>query len=218
MLGTGLPSFWSIRTGEMRLLLGLSGWTANDWTGASALDQLAPPAEPDADLLLKLGAAFRDHPTLTLDQVLARARTSAPLAAAGLNRLAQMGQVIHDLHAGVYRWRQIMPVAVSLDLIGPDDPETEAARAIVLERRVKVSRNDKRPDGLQVLEGRAGERPVALLLDADGRMLRGKCTCSHHFKSVLRRGPCRHLQALRTATSRGTKAASLDAWYKSLLN
>ena len=48
LLGTGLPSFWSIRMGPMRLILGLSGWTANDWTGAAALDQLAPPAEPDA--------------------------------------------------------------------------------------------------------------------------------------------------------------------------
>src|SRR5262249_50279179 len=46
LLGTGLPSFWVARMGEMRLTLGLSGWTANDWTGASALDQLTPPAEP----------------------------------------------------------------------------------------------------------------------------------------------------------------------------
>ncbi|MHC5543897.1 hypothetical protein ACYOEI_37190, partial [Singulisphaera rosea] len=43
LLGSGLPSFWSIRMGEMRLLLGLSGCTANDWSGGSALDQIAPP-------------------------------------------------------------------------------------------------------------------------------------------------------------------------------
>ena len=47
LLGTGLPSFWSIQMGPLRLILGLSGWTANDWTGAAALDQLAPPADPD---------------------------------------------------------------------------------------------------------------------------------------------------------------------------
>ena len=42
LLGTGLPSFWSVRMGEMRLLLGLSGWTANDWTsGGGALADLA---------------------------------------------------------------------------------------------------------------------------------------------------------------------------------
>src|SRR5262249_4850581 len=45
LLGTGLPSFWVCQLGDMGLTLGLSGWTANDWTGPSALDQLAPPAE-----------------------------------------------------------------------------------------------------------------------------------------------------------------------------
>ena len=35
LLGTGLPSFWVAHMGEMRLTLGLSGWTANDWTRGS---------------------------------------------------------------------------------------------------------------------------------------------------------------------------------------
>jgi hypothetical protein len=56
LLGTGLPSFWVVRMGEMRLTLGLSGWTANDWTGGSALDQLAPPAEPDKRILAGIAA------------------------------------------------------------------------------------------------------------------------------------------------------------------
>ncbi len=41
LLGTGFPSFWVARMGEMRLTLGLSGWTTNDWTRGSALDLLA---------------------------------------------------------------------------------------------------------------------------------------------------------------------------------
>src|SRR5262249_45340382 len=57
--GTGLPSCWSVRLGEMRLLLGLSGWTANDWTsGGGALADLAPPAEPSEDLLGDITSAF----------------------------------------------------------------------------------------------------------------------------------------------------------------
>ena len=35
LTGTGLPSFWVARMGEMKLTLGLSGWTANDWTRGS---------------------------------------------------------------------------------------------------------------------------------------------------------------------------------------
>ncbi len=32
LLGSGMPSFWVAQMGDMRLTLGLSGWTANDWT------------------------------------------------------------------------------------------------------------------------------------------------------------------------------------------
>jgi hypothetical protein len=218
LLGTGLPSFWSVRMGEMRLLLGLSGWTANDWTGAGALDQLAPPAEPSDDLLGAIAAAFRDGPALSFNQVRQRTGAAAPLVAAGLNRLALMGQLIHDLPAGLYRWRQIMPVALSQSQLGPESPETEAARKLVDEAKAQITRDERTPSGLRVLAGKVPDRPVEVLLDADGRMLRGKCTCSHHFQFGLRRGPCRHLQALRTATLGARQQPSLDRWFEQLWN
>ena len=216
LLGDGLPSFWSARMGEMRLLLGLSGWTANDWTGSSALDQLAPPAEPGPDLIGDIAAAFRGRPALTFDEV-RRGTGAAPASvAAGLSRLALRGQLIKDLHAGIYRWRQIMPLVLAPGDLGPGDPETAAARGLVAEGKAHVSRDDRRPDGLRVLEGRVPERPVTALLDADGRLLRGSCTCSHHFAGGLRRGPCRHLQALRAAADSTAGPPSLEAWYATL--
>jgi hypothetical protein len=66
-----------------------------------------------------------------------------------------------------------------------------------------------------------------LLIDADGRMLRGRCTCSHHFTGGLRKGPCRHLQALRSAAADPNRASSLEdpnrassleVWFRSLFS
>ena len=216
LLGIGLPSFWSIRMGEMRLLLGLSGWTANDWTGPSGIDQLAPPAEPTASLIADLAATFRARPAQTFGEIRARTGAEAPAAAAGLNRLALLGLVIHDLHAGLYRWRQIMPVDLAAELAGPDDPEAAAARMLLRRREVRVTRDERRPDGLRILEGQGAGQPFSLLLDADGRMLRGKCNCSHHFRAGLRRGPCRHLRALRTLASEATRPAGLEGWFAGL--
>jgi hypothetical protein len=218
LLGTGLPSFWVVRMGEMRLILGLSGWTTNDWTGAGALDQLAPPAEPSAALMGVIAGTFLKEPALTFEQVRDRAGAPPAQVAAGLNRLALLGQVIHDLPAGLYRWRQIMPVALSLDQIGPESPETAGAKELLAGRKVKVTRDEPTGSGLRVLAGKAGERPVELLLDGDGRMVRGKCTCSHHFKGGLRMGPCRHLQALRTAALGAKGQKTLDKWYELLWN
>jgi len=216
LLGNGLPSFWSVRMGEMRLLLGLSGWTANDWTGSTALDQLAPPAEPSEALLGDIAATFRESPSRTFDAIRQLTGAAPAYVAAGLNRLALMGLVIHDLHAGVYRWRQIMPVPLALDVIGAENAETAAARKLFDAASVTLTRDERRPDGLRILEGKVPDRPVTLLLDADGRMLRGKCTCSHHFTGGLRKGPCRHLQALRRAAESQHRPQPLHEWFASL--
>jgi hypothetical protein len=135
----------------------------------------------------------------------------------GLNRLAQHGQVICDLAAGVYRWRSILPTALSPNELGPEDPETAAGRILVERRQVHLTRDEMTPSGLRLLVGKVPDKPVELVLDADGRMLRGKCSCSHHYQFGLRRGPCRHLQALRR-TARGEQPPhwSLEAWYQRL--
>jgi hypothetical protein len=216
LLGTGLPSFWVVRLGKMRLTLGLSGWTANDWTGGSALDQLVPPAEPSADLLGDIAATFKARPAQTFEQVGQQTGAAAPFVAAGLNRLALLGQLIHDLPGNVYRWRQVMPVALSQEQIGPENPETVAAREMLAKRQVKVKTDEKTPTGLRMLAGQVMNHPVEVLLDGDGRMIRGKCNCSHHFTGGLRRGPCRHLQALRNSVLAGQKSSSLDKWFESL--
>ena len=69
-----------------------------------------------------------------------------------------------------------------------------------------------------MLAGQAADRPVELVLDGDGRMLRGKCTCSHHYKGGLRMGPCRHLQALRTTALGAPGPGTLEKWYERLWN
>jgi hypothetical protein len=213
LLGTGMPSFWIVYLGEMRFTLGLSGWTANDWTAANSLDQLMPPAEPSNALLGDIARTFQTQPAQSFEQIRQKTGAAAPYAVAGLNRLALFGQLIHDLPANVYRWRQIMPVQLSLEQVGPDNPETVAARTLISQRRVRVLKDEKRPDGLRIIEGKVEGNEKSLLLDADGRMLRGQCNCSHHFKSGVRRGPCRHLQALRNTALNVQAPSSLERWY-----
>ena len=217
LLGTGLPSFWNVRLGGMRLLLGLSGWTANDWTsGGGALTDLAPPAEPSEDLLGDVAAAtFRESPALTFEQVRQRTGAAPHLVAAALNRFALLGQLIHDLGGGVYRWRTILPVEASLKQVKIDSPEAEAARQIVAGGRVKVTR-DESISGTRAIVGRVEDRDVEVLCDADGKITRGQCNCSHYFRFKLRAGPCRHMQALRRAANGAKPVSSVEQWYRSI--
>ena len=42
MLGSGLPSFWVLRAANMTLTLGLTGFTAANWSQALNFDLLLP--------------------------------------------------------------------------------------------------------------------------------------------------------------------------------
>jgi hypothetical protein len=214
LLGTGLPSFWSVRLGGMRFLLGLSGWTANDWTsGGGALVDLAPPVEPSEDLLGDIADAFRVCPSLSFEQVRQRTGAAPHLVAAGLNRFALLGQLIHDLAGGVYRWRQILPVEASMKQVRIDSPEADAAKELVARGRVSVTR-DETVGGIRAVVGRVENKDIEILSDADGKITRGQCNCSHYFRFKLRAGPCRHMQALRRAANREQPAGTLEQWWQ----
>ncbi|HEY9702433.1 MAG TPA: hypothetical protein V6C58_08305, partial [Allocoleopsis sp.] len=47
LLGTGMPSFYVADLGDMSFTLGLSGWTANDWSTSGNFDLLAPRGDVD---------------------------------------------------------------------------------------------------------------------------------------------------------------------------
>jgi len=191
LLGDGLPAFWIARMGAMRLTLGLSGWTVNDWTRASALDLMAPKAEVRGETVRAMAEALKNRLAMRETEFGA----GPEIVRGALFRLARLGQCIQDLHAGVVRWRRVMPPEVAVEKYVPENEEAVASRAL----SVKFEKDERTASGLRVLAGRASNTAVEALLDADGVFKRAKCSCSHFFTGGLKKGPCRHLMALRTA-------------------
>jgi hypothetical protein len=189
LLGDGLPSFWTVRMGDMRLTLGLSGWTVNDWTRSSALDLMAPTADVRPETLRAMAEALQERQSMKASEFGAKPE----IARAGLYRLARLGQAIQDLSAGVVRWRRVMPPEVAVETIVAEHPEAVASKFLT----AKVKRDEKLPNGLRVVTGAVERQEAEALFDQDGIFKRAKCGCSHHHKGGLRKGPCRHLLALR---------------------
>ncbi len=226
LLGTGLPHFWVAEMGEMRLTLGLSGWTANDWTRGSALDLLAPPAAPSPDTIDNIAAVLREQRAMTSAQVEQRLTNDAARAAAALRDLAYAGQVIYDLSAKVYRWRQIMPKAVGEAEIGPEHPELAGSREILRRNLVELETRVDAPVAAgaapgsagYIITGKAERNPVEILIDTDQRIRKGKCVCTYYRKFAMKNGPCRHMLALRgRATIGAMEAYQQSGWYNRLL-
>ncbi len=215
LLGTGLPSFWLVHMGEMTLTLGLSGWTTNDWTTSSALDLLRPPVDATPDALEITAGLLQQRQTMTLLELLKATRLPKAELATTLDYLAHAGQVMHDLAAGVYRWRSIMPAAVGEAQIGGRNPELLAAQELVISGATRIARDEALPRNARLLAGKAGNNPCELVLDGDARIKRGKCDCGHHRRSGIRKGPCRHLIALRmvgTATTGQLPKSGNQMW------
>jgi hypothetical protein len=217
LLGTGLPSFWVVHLGGMRLTLGLSGWTTNDWSRGASLELLAPPGEAKSHLVDRAAELLQRERAMRLDRLVAELVANTPDVAASLNHLARTGQVIYDLATGVYRWRQVMPRAVGEEDLGPPSPELVASRDLLRNAPIRIESQEHDSAGATITVGKVGNHPVELVIDRDGRIARGKCNCSHHHTSGLRRGPCRHLLALRAQIEgQGGPTTSTADWYNRL--
>lgn len=218
LLGTGLPSFWVVNMGAMKLTLGLSGWTTNDWTRGSALDLLAPPVVPSPAGVQHIAGILREKRAADFAHIARHSMVDDGQVAAALKHLAHTGQVIYDLPHGLYRWRQIMPQVVGESEMGAENEELTASRTLLARAKGKIESTADGPRGTRLYTGKVESKPVELLLDPDGTIRRGKCLCGHHKKAGLRAGPCRHLLVLRALAQQGAeqKEETAAAWYQRL--
>ncbi len=194
LLGTGLPSVWTARLGEMKLTLALSGWTTNDWARGSALDQIFAGWDAQPGAIDRLAAHLEGVRSATLPELVAHANEDERVVLGSLHALAKRGQLAYDFATGVYRWRSIMEAALSEAMLGPEPEETVQGRALV--REVKIERTES-VGGKRLVIAKVGKTACEALLDLDGVISRAKCSCSHFHRMRLRAGPCRHLLALR---------------------
>lgn len=198
VLGSGLPWFTVLRCGAMRFTLGLSGWTTNDWTRSAALDLLAPPAVPEEGELRRVADLLHRQGALRFADLQVAVGDAARLGAC-LTHLAGTGQIVHDLAGDRYRWRQVMSRALGEAEKGADHPELVAARLLLRERGVKSLAASEAGAAGTVLTASVGGEDCELLLNRDGQLRKAKCGCSWFFSGGLRKGPCRHLLAVRLA-------------------
>jgi SWIM zinc finger len=206
LLGTGLPSVWVARMGEMRMTIALSGWTTNDWAGGSSLDQYFAGFEAREATVDRLANHLEVVRSATLAQLVAIAGETDKVVLGSLHALAKRGQLAYDFATGIYRWRPILPVALSEAMLGPEPEEVvegkRLATSVTVERRDRVGAK-------QLVVAKVKNTACEALFDHDGVISRAKCTCSFFHRMRLRAGPCRHLLALRMAVLADARPAPL---------
>ncbi|WP_163869953.1 SWIM zinc finger family protein [Myxococcus eversor] len=227
--GRALPHFYAVHLGPgVRFVLGLSGWTANRWTGTAGMDLLLEP-EQDSELTERVLGLLRERVHVSTEEVAQALGVSKARAAGALAGLCAAGRAIFDVEARSWRHRELFTAPVDLGRLYPPDARREEAERLAAADAVKVTSETTRetrkvrklptPAGAVVREvvyrdwvvhGHAGtQQDVELVLNDEDRLLFGKCGCEYFREHLMNQGPCAHLLALlRLAKARRKELAS----------
>jgi hypothetical protein len=206
LLGSGLPSFYIADLGDMSFTLGLSGWTANDWSRAGNFDLMAPRAAVDRFTTEQVFDALKQGWFDRPDALAARLNVDRSVVLGALGAYTQAGRAIYDLNKRVYRVRELSLEPLPMDRLRFAS-EREASAARFLEAQaVQLTARAINDAGFVSLQGAVSDQSKtfnpSLTLDKDERLTRANCTCNWHKQNKLYQGPCEHILAIRMQHAR----------------
>ncbi len=196
LLRSGMPSFYIADLGDMDFTLGLSGWSANDWTSSSRLNLLNPGGHVDAKVMQEIYLHTRKKWFSTDLEISKELNLDIAEVRLALNKFTQAGKMIFDLTNGVYRVRELKKEGVDIEELRFSS-ETEKIGYQIFERQQVRNLDKNRVDDLISLSGDVQGVYTTLKIDMDQRITGGKCSCQYYYKNQLKKGPCEHMIALR---------------------
>lgn len=197
LLGTGMPSYWSIELDGHRFDVGLSGWTDNDWAKKGNFDLLASSNQKINIDIKKVEQVLIKNLVTTPKEIAAIMNTDRSTATNALQELCKNGQAMYDHITDNYRWRQLLKQDIKLTE-SEEDERLKYAIELIKNKQVEII--DEKELENQIKEYKVGVKgkkfyqPI-IQLDLDGRIKFADCTCSHHRRNKLRQGPCSHIMA-----------------------
>lgn len=210
LLGTGLPSFYVADLGDMTFTLGLSGWTANDWSRAGNFDLMAPRAQVDDFTKQTVFRELKNRCYAKPDELADTLSLDRATVLGALGAYTQAGRAMYDLSKGVYRLRELSREPLPMEKLRFSNEREEGANRLLSQRgAVKVLSANTDMAGVLSLRGTVQDksrtfRPL-LIIDADQRIVRAECSCYFYTQNKLYKGPCEHMLALRLQHSQQRK-------------
>lgn len=220
LLGSGLPSFWVFRAGDITLTLGLTGFTAANWSAAVGFDLMLPRKTQTTEPAEKVAAFLAAGTWAASKSDIGKAtglKGSALIEALQVG--CQHGKLMYDLANDVYRYRPLAGAALDLGKLQFRNPREKVAFDLLTRRGAVTIASENRVAGVgleltgqvSVAEDKRDYRPQMVLAD-EGQVRKVTCTCTAFRKHGIKGGPCVHLVALRLAyADRESKKVRDDA-------
>ena len=200
LLGDGLPSFFVLKLGGMTFTLGMSGWTENDWSHAGQFNLLTAPVTYTQTELDRSYRALKSEWFRTTDELVSATGYDRGTIHGLMSQHAREGNVIYDIHKGVYRARELSKDGIPLETLKWTSEEEQDA--FVLDATGQVSVTANRNEGkTHIVEGSVQDGNYTftprLFINQDQQLIDAVCGCDKYKATGLKKGPCRHMLALR---------------------
>jgi hypothetical protein len=206
LLGTGMPSFYVADLGDMSFTLGLSGWTANDWSQSGNFDLMAPRTEIDRWTKQQIFDALKQNWAEKPEDLAKRLNLHPAVVLGALGAYTQAGRAIYDLNKQVYRVRELSREPLPMDKLRFANEREEKATRFLADNAVSVTSVTRDSTGAYTLQGEVKDKEKtyhpSVAIDSDERMTHAECTCNWHQQNKLYKGPCEHILALRMQYNR----------------
>ena len=200
LLGSGMPSFYIAHMDHMSFTLGLSGWTANDWSRMGHFDLMAPRAEVDNDTKQRVFNGLKETWFATADELAQKLQLERNIVLGALSLYTQAGRVIYDLSKNVFRVRELSREPLPMDKLRYENEREAKADNFVAAKLVRLGEVQTRDDRVFVngtVRDDAVNYEPSLVIDQDERLVEARCSCYFYGHNKLFKGPCEHMLALR---------------------
>jgi hypothetical protein len=206
LLGSGLPSFWVFRCGDITLTLGMTGFTSANWSSALGFDLLLPRKTQDGEPTKKVVAYLADQWKADTKELGEQTGVKGPALVEAVQLGCQNGELMFDIANNVYRHRPLTDKPLDLDRLQYRNQREKVAHDLLTRRGAVRITGENRIAGIgleltgtvSVTEEKRDYRPQMVLAD-EGQVRKVTCTCATFRKQGIKGGPCVHLIALRLA-------------------
>jgi len=206
LLGSGLPSFWVFRCGEITLTLGLTGFTSANWSSALGFDLLLPRKTQDGEPTRKVVSYLADQWKADAKELAAQTGIKGAALVEAVQVGCQNGELMFDIANAVYRHRPLTEKPLDLSRLQFRNNREKVAHDLLTRTKAVRITGENRIAGIgleltgtvSVTEDKCDYRPQMVLAD-EGQVRKVTCTCANFRKQGIKGGPCIHLIALRLA-------------------
>ncbi len=206
LMGTGLPSFYVADLGDMAFTLGLSGWSANDWSKAGNFDLMTARSNVDMTTKKHVFNTLKRDWFNTPDELVKKTKFDMNTVLSSMSAYAQAGSAIYDLNKQVYRVRELSNEPLPMDKLRFSNEREEAAVKLLEQNAVKLTKKDFTGDKILNLQGQVKSNNKILnpklTIDSDERIVKGECDCRFFYQNKMYKGPCEHMISLRLLYNR----------------